>query len=114
MKFEIIFTTAIAKWPKEFSLKQGKIIPEVNGFRLPDLSSKWDELEDKANDDWEDLMHWVIFRLLHRKAHELFIANIENMVVELELRDVKIEYIKGLKAEGYEDLLVKFMEENEK
>jgi len=115
MKFNDLYQKTIKYYPTDIDISDGEFIEETNGFRFDNLSNAWDLAEPYAENEWEELLIWIIFRALHRKAKLLYETKEPKlMIVEaaINLTDLQEMYLEALQVEGYEDMLAEFLKQN--
>jgi len=112
MKFNDLYQKTIKYYPAVIDISDGEFIEETNGFRFDNLSNAWDLAEPCAGNEWEELLIWIIFRALHRKAKLLHGAKGPKlMIVEtaINLTDLQEMYFEALQVEGYEEMLEQYL-----
>lgn len=110
MKFNEIFRKTIELWPISINISDGRHIKETNGFYFQTLSRAWNNAEDKASNEWQQLMIWIIYQVLHRKAINFFKVGTVELIVSRDINPSEIEnlYFESLKGEGYEEMLKEY------
>lgn len=109
MKFEKIYRESILFWPNTIDISDGKFIEETNGFYLKNLSSAWNKAEELASNEWQDLMVWTLFKMIHTKAEENFKKGVLYVDIQsLDLEELKSKYLEDLQEEYYEDMLAEY------
>ena len=113
MKFNDIFERTKSLWPEVIDIQDGIFTEETKGFYSNNLSLAWDEAEQSAQNEWESLMVWVFYKILHRTAKKSFNSG-ENIIVldNINIPKLKQEYLIALQAEGYEEMLKEFKIDN--
>lgn len=74
MKFNDLFQKTIKYFPSEIDISEGKIIEETGGFRSESLFKARKLAESRSENEWEDLLIWNIYQMLHRKARSVLTA----------------------------------------
>lgn len=113
MKFSELYKKAIKLWPEQIDISDGK--SDVNGIIFRNLSSVWDNAEEKAKvkGEWYDLITWIIFSNFHSIARKNFNKGVMTVrKTEINEEMVKKDLIHSLRSEGYEDMLHDFKKSN--
>jgi hypothetical protein len=115
MNFNKLYLKTIKYFPSEIDISDGKFIEATNGFRFDHLSHAWDLAESYSENEWEILLSWVIFRVLHRKAKSLYESEKSRFVIvdtTIDIFDLQKMYLEALQEGGYEDMLKEYTEAN--
>lgn len=116
MKFKNLFLKTVKYFPSEIDISDGKYIEKSGGFYFKKLSDVWNIAESHSENDWENLLVWTIFTILHKdsihiyKHSQIKFITIENI---LNPQFVEKKYLEALHEEGYEDMLAKYLDNNE-
>jgi hypothetical protein len=112
MKFNDIYFKTIKYFPIKIDISDGRIFKETNGFLSNNLSNAWDLAETCSENEWEALLIWNIYQMLHRKGRLLYQSNEPKlMIVDDAINLVELErmYLEALQVEGYEDMLEEYL-----
>jgi hypothetical protein len=111
MNFLEIFTRTKTYWPDKINISDGVIIEEIHGFNSKNLTKSWDLAEQHSKGEWEDLMVWIIYKILHEKSVLLFNKGDYTLIIDdaLDLTQVEALFSQELKGEGYESMLKQYM-----
>jgi|GEM_PF-6094805 hypothetical protein len=115
-KFENIFNRVKKQWPKIVDISDGYIIEESNGYYSSNLSEIYNTIEDKLDptNDWDNLMCWTLFGLLHSKAKETEKNNLKRELIidEISFEEAKKTYVDALRKEAYPEMYKLYVKEN--
>lgn len=115
MKFQTIYNSAVKLFPKTIDISDGYLLEETGGCMFPSLSKAWEKAENQISDDeWGNLMIWVIYQFLHNKAKKkLQSRDFSSISInEISLPIIKANYIKALDSEDYSDMKKEFLRKN--
>jgi hypothetical protein len=104
MRFTNIFNNVIKLWPSEIDFSDSKYFIAEDGFSSEKLNSIWEEVELKieTKNEWEKLMVWTIYCVVHSLAKTKFRNNIFTIHrSEIEPNIAKDKYIEHLKILKY-------------
>lgn len=107
-KFSEILERVLSLWPIDIDLSKGYIIKETNGYYCKDLAEAHERAEQYVDptNDFDLLMVWTIFGVLHKKAKAMAVTGQKQ---HLRLRDVSIEEYRASYSEALEsDVWVDF------
>lgn len=112
MEFEKVYKDVLKYYPSDIDISDGKIVSETDGFDSLNLISSYDEAEKVASlaGEWESLITWIIYQVLHETAIIQFAK--KKYVVEIEINKSRFRelLIENLRTEGYEDMYLEFLE----
>lgn len=111
MKFLNIYDKTIVLWPVQIDISDGRLFEDrPDSFYSKNLSMFWNLAQKKSRkDEWVSLMVWVIFGILHPKAHVQFKENEFILKTNnLNLDVLKADFLEALQVEGYEEMLKKY------
>jgi hypothetical protein len=111
MKFKTIYDEVIRFWPSEIDISDGKYFKDNNGYSFYALSRAWNkvELEVGGENEWNALMVWSIFTVLHAMSIENFNKKrFRFYTYEINEAIIMEKYLEHLTVDGYEDMLEKY------
>jgi hypothetical protein len=112
MKFKDLYKKTISYYPAEIDISDGQIFKKPTGFLSNNLRIAWNEAEVSSENDWEDLLIWNIYQMLHKKAWLLHESNMSKLMIVdsvIDLADLKKMFLEALHVEGYEDMLKEYL-----
>ncbi len=106
MKFENLYSEAISFWPSNIDITDAILVESDNAFISNSISTAWMDAEAKCSSEAQELMVWVMYKILHEKALALFKSAQFNVDVmqSLDLKEVKVRFEKTLQEPGNEEL----------
>jgi hypothetical protein len=95
MNFEASYERRHEFFPEVIEINDGKAVEETGGFYSANLSQLWNRAEDAARNHTEGLFVWAYYKLLHRKAKQLFHSKVYTIKTEeiskAELKEMYLE-----------------------
>jgi hypothetical protein len=113
MKFNDLYLKTIKYFPSDIDISEGKFIEETQGFRCEILSKVRRLAEAHSKNDWEELLIWNIYKLIHRKAKSLYVSDDPKLMIVADAIDLDVlekMYFEALQIEGHEDMLKEYLE----
>jgi len=111
MKFHDLYKSTINYYPSEIDISDGRRFQD-GGVSFNNLTIAWLDAEPKARNDWEDLLIWNIFQMLHRKAKSLFFNDGEKSMRINDILDapaLEQMFLHDLHGEGWENILKEYL-----
>lgn len=104
-KFSEILQRVLSLWPKSIDLSKGYLINETKGYHSKDLNDAHEKAEqyvDPSN-EFDLLMVWVIFGVLHKKAKAIAVADGKKqlMLDEVSIEEFRASYSEALAPDDW-------------
>ncbi len=98
MHFTDIYNNVISFWSDKIEFDDGNLTDD-DGFLSMKLKTQWNEVEKLvgSQNNSNDLMVWSMYKVFHRKAHELFkLSTYSFNPQDVEKLEIEKEYFQNL------------------
>jgi len=112
MEFATIYNKTIKYFPEIIDVSDGIFYPDSDGFLSKNLSTIWNEAEEKAETEWEALMVWILYQNIHTIAKLKAKSSGIVAIGDINTENVETDYFEALKEEGYEKMLEVYKRED--
>ena len=112
MNFEILFNEAVAMYPNQIDISDGKLFEEDDtGFLSKNFNKACEDAENKASllAEWHTLLVWIISQVMHENARKSFIDNKFLITPEIDRKRFRFFLINNLEQEDYKDMRMEFL-----
>lgn len=115
MKFTEIYERVRLHWTNKIIISDGERVG--SGFLFPNLSSEWDKVEmniSKQENEWDNLMTWSMFKVIHAKACQNFKKVDALYIDKIDFKLFEKEFYKNLCDNEYNDMRDEYENDLEK